>query len=258
MQTDGSTRPRTLRILGVEVVDQTVEEALDQLDAWLVDGRRRSLFFVNAHTLNLASKDEDFRRVLNGADAVFGDGTGVRWAARTRGHRLRANLNGTDLVPALLKGRAGTRVFLLGSTPDRAPRAAAAFRRLFPACELVGSHHGYVQEEGASRAAIAQINAARPDLLLVGMGNPLQERWIARWRDDIDAELCIGVGGLLEYWTGALQRAPAWMRRKGIEWVHILLSQPWKARRYLIGNPVFLARLLLWLPADQRAARANA
>jgi N-acetylglucosaminyldiphosphoundecaprenol N-acetyl-beta-D-mannosaminyltransferase len=88
------------------------------------------------------------------------------------------------------------------------------------------------------------------------MGNPLQEQWIDRWRGELDPTLCIAVGGLLEYWTGALDRAPGWMRRAGVEWVHIMLRQPWKAGRYLAGNPAFIARLLLWLPADLKRSPA--
>jgi N-acetylglucosaminyldiphosphoundecaprenol N-acetyl-beta-D-mannosaminyltransferase len=248
--------PRALRLMGVRVTDVGFDTAVASLAAGLDHPQRRALFFVNAHTLNLAARDPAFRETLNRADVVFGDGTGVRWGARSRGLRLRANLNGTDLTPALLDARPGTRVFLLGSTAERIGRAAEAFRARFPHCELAGFHHGYVQGEVESRAAVAMINAARPDVLLVGMGNPLQERWIDRWRGELDARLCIGVGGLLEYWTGALDRAPGWMRRAGVEWVHIMLRQPWKAGRYLAGNPAFLARLLLWLPADLKRSPA--
>jgi N-acetylglucosaminyldiphosphoundecaprenol N-acetyl-beta-D-mannosaminyltransferase len=250
--------PETLRLMGVEVADLDVASAVARLSAWLDSGGRRALFFVNAHTLNLASRDQDFRAVLNRADAVFGDGTGVRWAARARGRRLKANLNGTDLVPALLQARPGTRVFLLGSTAERIGVGAAAFQARFTTIQVVGAHHGYVQDETSARAVVAAINAASPELLLVGMGNPLQERWIDRWRDELDIPLAVGIGGFLEYFSGALDRAPAWMRRSGMEWVHIMLRQPWKASRYLAGNPAFLARLLLWLPADLKTARSAA
>jgi N-acetylglucosaminyldiphosphoundecaprenol N-acetyl-beta-D-mannosaminyltransferase len=248
----------TLRLLGVKVADLDMQAAVARLGAWIDADERRSLYFVNAHTLNLASKDGGFRALLNRADAVFGDGTGVRWAARARGRRLKANLNGTDLIPALLEARPGTRVFLLGSAADRIGMAAEAFRGRFPTAEVVGFHHGYVQDEASSRAVAAEINAARPELLLVGMGNPLQERWIDRWRAELDVPLAVGIGGFLEYFTGALDRAPAWMRRAGMEWVHLMLRQPWKAGRYLAGNPAFIARLLLWLPADLRTSRSAA
>jgi N-acetylglucosaminyldiphosphoundecaprenol N-acetyl-beta-D-mannosaminyltransferase len=250
--------PEILRLLGVQVADLDVASAVARLSAWLEGGGRRALYFVNAHTLNVASRDAGFRAVLNRADAVFGDGTGVRWAARARGRRLKANLNGTDLMPALLQARPGTRVFLLGSTTDRIGVAAAAFQARFPGIQVVGAHHGYLRDESSARAVVAKINAVRPELLLVGMGNPLQERWIDRWRHELDVPLAVGIGGFLEYFSGALDRAPVWMRRGGLEWVHIMLRQPWKAGRYLAGNPAFIARLLLWLPADLKTARSAA
>lgn len=248
---------RRLTVLGVTIVDQGFDAALDHLERMLEAPEPRALYFVNAHTLNLAAADPDYRQVLNGADAVFGDGTGVRWAARWRGVRLQANLNGTDLTPALIRRRPGLRVFLLGSAPDRVARVSAGFRRLFPEAELVGAHHGYLDDE-ASAAVIARIDAARPDLLLVGMGNPIQERWIGRHRHRLTPALTLAVGGLLEYWNGELDRAPGWMRRRGLEWLHLLRRQPWKARRYLLGNPAFIGRLLLWLPLDLKADRGGA
>ena len=101
-----------------------------------------------------------------------------------------------------------------------------------------------MHEPHITSRVIRQINQAQPDVLLVGMGNPLQERWIHRHRHQLDVPLCIGVGGLFHYWAGDLQRAPIWLRRWGAEWLGILLQQPHKARRYLLGNPLFLYRIL--------------
>jgi N-acetylglucosaminyldiphosphoundecaprenol N-acetyl-beta-D-mannosaminyltransferase len=239
-------------VLGVKIVDETFEEALDRLSPIMAARAAASLFFVNAHTLNLAAVDPGFRRVLNAAELVYGDGTGVRWAARWRGTRLKANLNGTDLVPALLARGRGLRCYLLGTTPGAVERAAAHFRQAYPGCVLAGFHHGYL-DEGTTSGVVAAINDADVDLLLVGMGNPLQERWIARNRARLRVGLCAGVGGLFTYWAGDLDRAPAWMRRHGIEWLHILRRQPAKLGRYALGNPLFLIRLLTWLPADLQA-----
>jgi N-acetylglucosaminyldiphosphoundecaprenol N-acetyl-beta-D-mannosaminyltransferase len=243
---------RPVTVFGVTITDASREAAMRLLDALRRAPGPGSVYFVNAHTLNLAAADPAYREVLNGADLVFGDGTGVRWAARARGVRLQANLVGTDLVPDYLESRPGQRVFLLGGTPEQVDRAGEGFRALFPQTELVGVHHGYL-DDATSQAAVAAINAARPDLLLVGMGNPLQERWIARWRDRLDARLCLGVGGVFAYWAGSLDRAPLWLRRQGFEWLHILRRHPHKARRYLVGNAAFLLRLLTRLPADRRA-----
>jgi N-acetylglucosaminyldiphosphoundecaprenol N-acetyl-beta-D-mannosaminyltransferase len=185
--------------------------------------------------------------VLNAGDHVFNDGTGVRWAARLNGVRLRDNLVGTDLVPAMFRRTAGRgySYFLLGADRDTIGRAANFTAEAFPGWTLAGHHHGYVADSKASTEAIARINAARPDVLLVGMGNPRQERWIHEHLAELRVPVCMGIGGLFDLWGGDVTRAPAWLRRIGHEWIWRLLQQPRdKARRYLLGNPLFLARIL--------------
>ena len=228
-------------VLGVQVENATMEEALDLLERWRAeDGPTRCVYFVNAHTLNLASEDPAYRDVLNRADVVFGDGTGVRWAARLRGVEMRDNVNGTDLTPALFERSAG-RLYLLGATPEANAAAVAHCRRAFPKWEIAGAQHGYY-DKGEEDRVIDAIREARPDLLLVAFGNPLQERFIDRHRDRLGAKIAMGVGGLFDYWAGNLVRAPQVYRDLGMEWVHILMRQPYKARRYLLGNPLFLCR----------------
>jgi len=236
-----------LGIFGVPVANVSMDDALGWIESLLARpaDRARIVFFVNAHTLNLAARDSTYLRVLLTADRVFGDGTGVRWAARLL-HRVRLvdNVNGTDLVPRLLGDPAtpGRRLFLLGASPDAVERAAKHVRRKFPRWTLVGHHHGYVRE-AESAAVIEAINLANPDLLLVGMGNPKQEKWIHDHQSQLKVPLCIAVGGLFTYWAGDLSRAPAWMRRIGFEWLHLMARQPRKVPRYLLGNPAFLGRV---------------
>jgi len=226
-----------------------MEDALARVEAWMRDpgGRARAVYFVNAHTLNLACDDASYRRVLCAADAVYGDGSGVRIGARVlHGARLVDNVNGTDFVPQLLTSRAGRgyRCFLLGGTEAMNVRAAEHVRERFPGFEVTGRHHGYL-DAASSAAAVEAINKARPHVVLVGMGNPMQERWIETWRERLEVPVCLAIGGLFAYWSGDLDRAPVWARRLGVEWIHLLLRQPRKAGRYLIGNPRFLTRLVL-------------
>ncbi len=222
-------------------------DALAQAGTWLAEstGRCRALYFVNANTLNVAYEDADYRAVLGTASVVYGDGTGVRWAARIlHGVRLADNVNGTDFVPALFAAQAnrGYRYYVLGGTEEQNQRAADHASRTFHGWTLAGHHHGYL-DDAASARVVEEINAAKPQLLLVGMGNPHQERWIAAHRAQLRVPLCVGVGGLFTYWSGNIDRAPAWVRRIGFEWVHLLIRQPEKGRRYLLGNPLFLARV---------------
>ncbi len=240
------TGPATKRVFDVPILDLSMGDAIALCieTMQLPSVGARSVFFVNAHTLNLAWADPEYRRALCSSEWVFGDGTGVRWAVRfLYGDRLRDNVNGTDLVPALLGRDLGLRSYLLGGSPAAIERAATQARTDFPGWHLVGHHHGYL-EIGGSDSVVEKINASRPHLLLVGMGNPRQEFWIRAQRARLAVPLCLGVGGLFDYWAGDLVRAPAWLRRIGFEWLHLLLAQPRKFRRYVLGNPLFLLRLL--------------
>jgi len=232
-------------VLGVPVTNATKEEASAMFDGWIGrgDGRCRGVYIVNAHTLNIAAADPSFLEVLCAGDVVFGDGTGVRIAARMRGMRMRDNLVGTDLMPYFFASRRerGYRYFLLGATDDTVQRAAGYLRTQFPGMKVVGARHGYVSP-GENASVVREINAATPDVMLVAMGNPIQERWIHDNRAALHVPVTVGVGGLFDHWGGNLKRAPLWVRRIGFEWLQILLQQPGlKWRRYLLGNPKFIA-----------------
>jgi N-acetylglucosaminyldiphosphoundecaprenol N-acetyl-beta-D-mannosaminyltransferase len=236
-------------VLGVHIHNATRQQAIALIERAIVrrDGRPKSVFFVNAHTLNLAAADPSYRDTLNSGDCVFADGTGVRWAARLQGVRVRENLPGTDVVPAMFRDAPdrGYSYYLLGADAMTIAVAADYARCMFPGWRQAGSRHGYLSDDALTSAAIGQINATRPDVLLVGMGNPLQEQWIQRHLSRLNVSVCLGVGGLFDFWAGNVSRAPRWLRRMGHEWLWRLLQQPrQKARRYLLGNPLFLARVL--------------
>lgn len=240
-------RPERVMLLGVSVSNVTRPEAVATMLGWIDrgDGRARRVCLVNAHTLNLAWEDAGFRAVLEHADAVYGDGSGVRLAARLRGARMRDNLVGTDLVPDLFAAAHGRDLacYLLGGTGETAARAAAWLQSAFPSLRVVGYRDGYVWSED-SAAVVERINGSGAQVLLVAMGNPLQEQWLAMHQGALTVPICIGVGGLFDHWAGTLRRAAPWVRRLGIEWLQILLQQPHKWRRYLLGNPRFVMRAL--------------
>ena len=242
---DSAETVRRYRVLDVELDDLAFSDAVALARAALADPVPRTLFFANAHTLNLAAKSVDDRRILNEADFVFGDGTGVRMAARAGGLRLRANLNGTDFVPALLAAAEGDSrsCFLLGAEPAVVAGTAAVIARDYPGWRVLGHHHGFL-DQAASERVVAIIAAARPDLLLVGMGNPLQERWIIAHRAALPVRLAVGVGALFSYMSGNYRRAPPLMRRLGLEWLFVLLLQRHKWRRYFVGAPSFVLRVM--------------
>ena len=244
-----TAQDQQLSILGVKIFNVTKQRAIELLENVIRTraDRCRSVFFVNAHTLNLAAADPEYRAILNLGDFVFGDGTGVRWAAKLQGISVLDNLVGTDFTPLLLQstGGRGYSYFMLGSDEQTVGRAADYARQMFPDWRLSAYHHGYLTTPESTSAAVEQINTAKPDVLLVGMGNPLQEQWIHQNQTRLRVPICMGIGGLFDYWAGNVSRAPQWLRSLGHEWTWRLFQQPSdKARRYLIGNPLFLFRVV--------------
>jgi N-acetylglucosaminyldiphosphoundecaprenol N-acetyl-beta-D-mannosaminyltransferase len=237
----------TVTLFGLAVTNATKREAVALMESWIGarDRRSRAVFIVNAHTLNLSADDRAYAAVLSGGDVVFADGIGARIAARLKGVHMRDNLVGTDLVPLFMRSKRarGYRYFLLGGTPGTAERAAARLREDVPGIAIAGCQHGWL-DRAETGAVIERINAAAPHMLLVAMGNPLQEQWIAAGPRAACAgqhrrrRLVRPLGRQLE--PGAQLGAA---RRHGV--VQLLLQQPHKWRRYLLGNPRFLARALV-------------
>ena len=234
--------PLRPKIFGVPCDNVTMAQALEQLDAMV---KKRSCFgaFVNAHCLNVACRDPEYIRVMNEADAIWPDGTGVRMAGRIRRFPVPENVNGTDMFP-LICARP-YRIFMLGGQPGVAEKAMNNAKAKFPAAQFVGAASGFFADQAAEQAVIAQINALDPDILLVAMGVPKQEKWIAGHRHELVCGAALAVGGLLDFVSERIPRAPMWMRRLGIEWCYRLYQEPRRMfRRYVLGNPLFVLRVL--------------
>lgn len=204
-----------------------------------------TLSFVNAHALNLASRDASYRQTLQRSSLVLNDGIGVAIAGRLEGAGFVDNLNGSDFLPLVLADLAARRdrVFFYGAAPGVAERAAARWSALLPGLDVVGTLDGYT----LSRAAAAEVvRGARPDVVLVALGNPRQEIWARHYGPRTGARLTIGVGAFFDFSTGVVRRAPRPVRALRLEWAFRLLQEPRRlARRYLVGNPAFLARVAL-------------
>ncbi|WP_437672420.1 WecB/TagA/CpsF family glycosyltransferase [Sorangium sp. So ce131] len=247
--------PEHVDILQVRFPRLTSDDVVRRLLQRIEERRTTGVCFPDMSTLNIAAIQPAFRRLLQRRMLVFNDGAGVAWAARRQGRPLPDNLNGTDLVPRLLAAaRAGTSVYLLGAKPGVAARALERLAERHPHLRFVGSHHGYL-DAAAEAEVVATLRRLRPQIVMVAMGNPLQVELIDRHLDDpaLEGTLWLAVGGQLDYHGGTLRRAPPWVRRARLEWLYISMQQPYKARRYLLGIPRFVARCL-W--AERRGGHA--
>ncbi len=217
------------------------------------------LNFVNAHCINIALRNNDYRQVLKQSDRLFPDGSGVKLALQWQRKALKANLNGTDLFPHLCEAAARNRLslYLLGGAPGVAEQVAANMQRRYPQLRIAGTRDGYFSADHTD-AVIDDINASGADMLLVAMGVPRQELWLAQHRDRLQTSVNMGVGGLFDFYAERIRRAPAWLRRIGMEWSWRLLQEPARMwRRYILGNPAFMYRA--WRAAVQarKARRGN-
>lgn len=234
-------RPQ-ISVLGVAVDKMTCEEVLAEVE------RRAGedpvmLAYVNAHTLNLAVSDRELREALCGCDLVLNDGIGLNLAARMRGERFPENLNGSDFTARLLQLAAerGWSAFLLGGEPGIADTAAQRLCERIAGLTIAGTCHGFTNE--SDELLVHRIRETGAQLLIVALGSPQQEVWLARNLHATGALVGVGVGAFLDFSAGKVKRAPHWMNVLGVEWCFRLVQEPQRLwRRYVMGNPLFLLR----------------
>jgi N-acetylglucosaminyldiphosphoundecaprenol N-acetyl-beta-D-mannosaminyltransferase len=208
----------------------------------------RRVMYANAHVLNQSAGNSELRGALEAADLVYCDGYGVRLAAKALEAPIPHRMTGADWIWSLaaMCEQIGESIYLLGSEPGVAGRAAGRLGRRFPALDVVGHHHGYF-EVGSPHddRVIEDINARRPSILLVGMGTPKQELWVQANAHRLDVDVLWTVGALFDVVSGKVPRAPGWLADNGLEWIFRLAIEPGRMwRRYLLGNPVFMRRVM--------------
>jgi len=221
-------------VLGIRVDDVTQGETLDLIGACIAARAPRQIATVNPEFIMAAQQDAEFREILDRTALNLPDGIGVVWAARRLGHPLRERVAGSDLITLLVEraGREGWPVYFLGAAEGVAQQAADALKSRYPGFKCVGTFSGSPRRED-EEAIIDRVRAAAPDILLVAYGAPAQDKWIARNLSKLNVPVCMGVGGAFDFVAGVTQRAPKWMRRLGLEWLHRLIRQPWRWRRML-------------------------
>jgi N-acetylglucosaminyldiphosphoundecaprenol N-acetyl-beta-D-mannosaminyltransferase len=267
----------TVDVLGVRFHALTRRHAAEAIVRLAQTGRKSYVVKPYSEFMPPAAKDTSIRALLNDAALCLPDGAGILWAAHylsLRGGTLRAliqlklsllslifrpsairkplpeAMHGVDFTWEMLHAldQAGLSVYLLGGTPEESRGAMKKIASRLPSLRITGARPGYLKQNDG---AIAEINAARPDVLLVAMGFPRQERWIAENLPLLDVKVAVAEGGSFTFISGAIGRAPGWMRRSGLEWLYRLLRQPSRLRRQL-ALPVFV-----WLVFRERLRRAK-
>ena len=237
-------------LLGVKVDALTLGECLAVIQTLIIQKDKTVISYVNIHAINIAYSTPWFRDFLNRSDLTFCDGIGVKLAAKLTGQQLSSRYTPPDFMEHIceMAVQFGWRIFFLGGKPGIAERAA---NRL--ANKLIGlqiqSHHGYfdkILDSKENQQVVKQINQFCPDILVLGFGMPLQEKWILENMNSLDVKMAFPAGAMFDYLSGQLPRAPRWITDNGLEWLGRLVVEPqrlWK--RYLIGNPLFFWRVFI-------------
>jgi len=228
--------------IGINVVNKN--EIIDILLEYARGNKLRTAFYLNAHCVNTAFLDPEYLTILNKSDLVYAGGIGVVWAARFLGIPLPERVNILDFFDDLLKQlvNKGITVYLLGGKTEIAKNTEGILKER--GVKVLGSGGGFFSVI-ENEKIVKEINALKPNILMVGMGLPKQEKWIDMHRGELDVSLAWGVGAAFEWLSGQRNRAPKLMIEHGLEWLHRLYQQPRRLyKRYLVGNLTFIFRIL--------------
>lgn len=228
-------------ILGIQFDDLTLDEAAQAGAAFLEGDAFHYVVTPNPEFILAAETDLVFKSILNQADLVLPDGIGVLYSANILGTPLKERVPGIDFAARMLEAldRMGGRLFLLGSKPGVAEQAGEHILEQYPNIVLCGTQDGYFTDE---LAVVRRVADARPDLLFVCLGAPKQEKWMHQNAQATGAHLLIGLGGCLDVFSGAVQRAPEIYQKLGLEWFHRLIKNPSRLGR-MMKLPLFLVHV---------------
>lgn len=232
-----------VKILGVGVDSVTMQEALDRVETFFEERKPVIIATANAEMLMRATHDEELKNILNAAELVVPDGAGTVWAAHHLGYEMPERVAGYDLAQELMKKAPSKnrKIYFFGSAPGVAEKAKLKAEELYPNIKIVGTRNGFFTEADEPQI-IADIKSAQPDLLLAALGVPKQEKWLAKYKDELNVPVSIGVGGTFDVMAGVMKRAPKWMQRAKLEWLFRALLQPKRAGR-LIALPKFVLKV---------------
>jgi len=231
-------------VAGVRIHAVDLDTAMREIDDWIRTRHRDYVVLIGAHGVVEMQYDEELRRINNAAGLATPDGMSVVWVGWASGHWNTEKVYAPDIMGRAFEDgvQRGYRHFLYGGTEGVAERLKEILEREFPGIQVVGTHFPPFRplDEDEADEVAAKINSAEPDIVWCGLGCPKQDRWMARFRDKLDAPVLIGVGAGFDFLSGAKPLAPYWIQRSGFEWLFRLASEPRRLwRRYSRVVPLF-------------------
>lgn len=233
-----------IAVLNVMIDVVTMKEAVAAVKQFILQKKPHLVVTPNAEIVMMANKDKQLAHIINHADLVVPDGAGVVWAARYQGDNMPERVAGYDLVQNLLIEAVSEkyRIYMLGGAPGVAEKAKKAAEERYPGVQIIGTRNGFFTKQDEPEIVDA-IKICQPDILLVALGVPRQEKWLYEYKEELKVPVAIGVGGTFDVMAGVAQRAPLWMQRANLEWLFRLLSEPKRAIR-MLALPRFVIKVM--------------
>lgn len=235
-----------ITMMGCKIDNFTMEETLQKVEEFIHSGRPHQHVVVNVDKLVKAERDTELRRIINDCALINVDGMPVVWASRLLGKPLKERVAGVDLFEALMRRSADKRwrVYLLGAREEVVSEVKRLYELKYPGLTVAGYRNGY-WSEAEEPGVVAEITAARADLLFVAISSPKKEHFLGQYQGQMKVPFAMGVGGTFDVAVGRVKRAPVWMQKSGLEWFYRFLQEPRRMfRRYFIEDMAFI-RLFL-------------
>lgn len=236
----------TIDIFGVLIDKVDTNSTLERIKEFINGNEAKAVFTPNSEMIMIAKNDPELKNVLNSADLSLGDGIGVVLASRILGRSLPERVTGTDTMMNLFKlGSNGSISFyLFGAAPGVADLAVEKLKEMYPKINIVGTHNGFFNAE-EEKNITQEINELAPDVLIVGLGAPKQEKWIYKNKENLKVKVCMGLGGSIDIAAGVVKRAPKIFQKLGLEWFYRFMKRPIYRFKRMLKLPQF-GLTVLW------------
>lgn len=231
-----------IKLINTEIDNVNMQEALDAIMQLIDSGRYCYVVTPNVDHLVKLEKDDEFKEVYANADLILADGKPLIWMAKKLKTPLKEKISGSDLFPELCERAAkdNKTMFFLGAAEGVAAKAAENLTARYSGLKVVGTYSppkGFEDDEAELEKIFSLVNSAAPDILIVGLGAPKQEKFIYKYRENLKVPVSLGLGASLDFEAGNIKRAPKWMSNHGLEWLYRLFKEPKRMfKRYIVDD----------------------
>lgn len=229
-----------MRFMSIELDNLTMEEAICEMDQLIQQNEASYVVTPNVDHMVRLETDEEFKKSYEQANLVLTDGKPLIWISKLYKHPIKEKISGSDVLPEVcaLAEQRGYTMYFLGAAEGVADRAAKNLIKKYPKLKIVGTYspeYGFEKDKKKVKEVVALVREARPDILIMALGTPKQEKFIYQNRKELNVPLSLGLGASLDFEAGNVKRAPKWMSEAGLEWLYRIFQEPRRMfKRYFI------------------------